>query len=38
VCAVADPARRSEIEKDLVDGNEDAGRRLQHVFEVAPAH
>jgi hypothetical protein len=32
VCAVADEARRVEIEKDLIDGNEQWGGRLHYLF------
>lgn len=32
VLAVPDPARRTEIEKDLIDGNEQWGGRLQYLF------
>ena len=32
VYAVADAARRAEIERDLVDGNEQWGGRLQYLF------
>ena len=31
VCTVADAARRAEIEKDLIDGNEDYRGRLQSL-------
>jgi hypothetical protein len=32
VLAVADPVRRGEIEKDLIDGNEDFRGRLQSLY------
>ena len=32
VCAVADAARRVEIEKDLIDGNEDFRGQLQSLY------
>lgn len=33
VCAIADEARRVEIEKDLVEGNEQWGGRLHYLFQ-----
>ena len=35
VCAVADEARRVEIEKDLIEGNEQWGGRLHYLFHPA---
>jgi len=32
VCAVADDARRLEIEKDLIEGNEQWGGQLHYLF------
>ena len=37
VYAVADEARRMEVEKDLIEGNEQWGGRLQYLFQAPVA-
>jgi hypothetical protein len=34
VCAIADQARRSRVERDLIEGNEVAGGSLRYLFDL----
>jgi hypothetical protein len=34
VCAIADPERRSRVERDLIEGNEVAGGSLRYLFDM----